>query len=112
MQVKSSFVWALILSLLIISCKGETKIELPFEEEKVISLLADMHFAKSAAKIHLVDKRDSMKLIYESQVYKINGVTEKEYKDLVDLLEADLDLYYDIEKKVHAYLKEVQNKKN
>jgi len=111
MQFKASFIFILFLIVSIISCKSESKVELPLEEEKVVRLLADMHFAKSAAKIHVAERRDSMKLVYESQVYEINGITEKEYLELKDFLEANLDLYYDIEKKVHAYLKEVQNEK-
>jgi hypothetical protein len=94
------------------SCKEEHKKELPFKEEKIINILADMHFAKSAAEIQSAEVRDSMKLVYEDQVYSINGITEQEYIELKQFLESDLDLYYDIEKKVHQYLKTIQNDKD
>jgi len=93
------------------ACKNEVKVELPFEEEKVISILGDMHFAKVASKIHLAEKRDSMRLIYEAQVYEIYKITNKDFNKIKFILESDLDLYYDIEKKVHKYLKTAQSDK-
>lgn len=97
---------------LIFSCKDEAKVVLPMEEEKVIALLGDMHFASSASAIHVKEERDSMKQVYESQVFEINGVSREEYISLIKLLESDLNLYFEIEKKVHTYLKELQNNKN
>ena len=103
---------SLSIIFLFTSCKEEVKVTLPYEEEKVINILGDMHFARSAAKVYNIEIRDSMKLIFESQVYSINGITETDYQDLVNILESDMNLYYDIEKKVHKYLKNVQNDKN
>lgn len=94
------------------SCKKEVVTELPLEEEKVVRILADMHFAKSAAMVHKAEIRDSMKLVYESQVFTINEITRSQYDDLKQKLESNLKLYYDIEKKVHIYLKDVQNEIN
>jgi len=94
------------------SCKNNVKVDLPFDEEKVVSLLGDVHFAKSAAMIHKIENRDSMRSFYESQVFTINEVTREDYNQLINVLESDLKLYYDIEKKVHSYLKTVQNDKN
>jgi len=112
-MLKNYILAILILFLfLAISCKEESKTELPYEEEKIVRILADMHFAKSAALIHKSEIRDSMKLVYESQVYTINGITKTDFEELKKTLESNLNLYYDIEKKVHIYLKEIQNEKN
>lgn len=94
------------------SCKEEKQVELPYEEEKVIQILADMHFAKVAAKLQKSKNRDSLKLVFEDQVYTINEITKADYENLKRVLESDLNLYFEIEKKVHLYLKEVQNDKN
>ncbi|MDF1699141.1 MAG: hypothetical protein P1U56_25025 [Saprospiraceae bacterium] len=101
----------LLAMVVLASCKQDKKVELPMEEEKVISILGDMHFAISASLIHVQEKRDSMKLIYESQVFEINEISKEEYENLIRILESDLELYYDIEKKVHNYLKNIQNEK-
>ena len=87
----NKFHFLIIASVMIflISCKKEAKVELPFEEEKVVKLLGDMHFAKSASAIYKFEDRDSMKLVYEDQVFKINGITKYEYEELKDLLESD-----------------------
>ena len=112
--MRTKYLVTLSLSMLFMfsSCKKEVKVTLPYEEEKVINILGDIHFARSAAKVYNIEIRDSMKLIFESQVYSINGITETDYQDLVNILESDMNLYYDIEKKVHKYLKNVQNDKN
>lgn len=112
MYKRAFIIFSISAIFLAISCKNEPKTVLPYDEEKIIRILGDMHFAKSAAKIQRVEVRDSMQLIYESQVYDINGITKEEYLNLVFVLESDLDLYYDIEKKVHQYLKTVQNEKS
>ena len=75
----------------------------------MIHLLADLHFAKSAAMVHKVEERDSMKLIYDAQVFDIHSVTKEEYENLKLILDSDLNLFYDIEKKVHKYLKNIQS---
>lgn len=82
------------------------------DEEKVISILGDMHFANSAVMILPKDKRDSMKLIYENQVFDIYEISREDYENLNQILESDMNMYYDIEKKVHKYLKKVQNENN
>ena len=101
----------LFVALLFCSCKEDVKVVLPMDEEKVIALLGDMHFANAASKIHMREKRDSMKLIYEDQVFVINDISREDYENLIKILESDLNLYYDIEKKVHKYLKDLQNDK-
>ena len=65
----------LFISILVLhtSCKKEKRAELPMEEEEVISLLGDMHFANSAVMILPKENRDSMKLIYETQVFEIHN---------------------------------------
>jgi len=112
MHIRISFICFFSMLLLCSSCKEEVKVELPYEEEKVVRILADMHFAKSAAIVHSAEIRDSMKLVYESQAYIINGITKEEFEELKKLLESNLNLYYDIEKKVHSYLKKVQNERS
>ena len=81
------------------------------EEEKVIALMGDMHFASSGALIHRLEERDSMKHVYETQVFEIHNITKLEYDKLIEVLESDLNLYFEIEKKVHNYLKDIQNDK-
>ena len=95
--------------LFFLSCKEEVKKVLPMEEDKAISLLGDMHFANSAAMIHKIEDRDSMKEVYQSQVFEIHKVSKLEYENLIEVLESDLNLYFEIEKKVNTHLKEVQN---
>ena len=112
--MKSIICFTAILSIITIfsSCKNDVKVELPFDEEEVVVLLGDIHFAKSAAAIHKIEKRDSIRSVYEAQVFTIHKITRDDYDELIDLLESDLKLYYDIEKKVHSYLKTVQNEKS
>ena len=103
----------LILVLGLGACKQKVKkAQLPYEEERVIGLLADIHYAKVASKIHKKEDQDSIRTVFENQVFEINKISRSEYKDLLRILESDLNLYYDIEKKVHVHLKSIQNKKS
>ena len=111
MHISNIFLFFFLL-LTMFSCKEEKELELPYEEEKVILILSDMHFAKSAAMIHKVEERDSMKLIYDAQVFKIHGITKEEYENLKLILDSDLNRFYEIEKKVHKHLKSLQNENN
>lgn len=111
MKSHDYYVLAVALILSFSSCKKEVKADLPYEEEKVVNLLADFHFAKSASAIHKIEIRDSMRTVYESQVLTINKMSREEYDKLIKLLESDLKLYYEIEKKVHSHLKTIQNEK-
>lgn len=101
----------IFLPFITLSCKKEVKVELPMEEEKIVAILGDMHFAKSASKIHKKEDRDSMRLVYENQVFVINDITRIEYENIITALETDLNRYYEIEKKVHKNLKDIQNVK-
>jgi hypothetical protein len=107
---RNLFILVVIFSFLI-SCKKEVKNVLPMEEDKAILLLGDMHFANSAALIHKMEDRDSMKKVYETQVFEIHKVTKQEYENLIKSLESDLNHYFEIEKKVHTHLKDIQNDK-
>jgi hypothetical protein len=82
------------------------------DEDKAIALMGDIHFAHSAAMIHKMEERDSMKTVFESQVLEIHNVTKQDYENLLQILESDLDFYFEIEKKVHTYLKDIQNDKS
>lgn len=108
----TTIVWISLGCLFWVSCKKKVNVQLPYDEEKVINILSDIHFAKSASKIHGIETKDSMRNIYENQVFEINGITRKEYDTLIEVLESDLNMYYDIEKKVHQHLKTIQNDKS
>lgn len=99
------------MAIVFFSCKEKVEVELPYEEEKVIHILGDMHFAKSAAKVLNEEDRDSMQKVFEEQVFSIHDITKTDYENLKAILESDLTLFYDTEKKVNKYLKEVQNEK-
>ena len=101
----SIFIFALL------SCNNKSKVELPFEDDKIVAILADLHFAKSASTVHSKEIRDSMRSVYEAQVFTIHKITKAEFNELKRLLETDLKFFYEIEKKVHKYLKDVQNEK-
>ena len=111
MNIQQSLLFFFLI-ILTVSCKKEKQLDLPYEEEKVILILSDMHFAKSAAMIHKVEERDSMKLIYDDQVFKIHGITKEDYENLKLILDSDLNRFYEIEKKVHKHLKSIQNDNN
>jgi len=111
MTGKLKIMFCVVVLTAFCSCKEKVELELPYEEEKVVHILGDMHFAKSAAMVENEEVRDSMQKVYEEQVLKVHNITQDDYQSLKTILESDLNLYYAIEKKVNKHLKEVQNEK-
>ncbi len=106
---------SIIIILLIIgsvSCKSKEKkiVPLPFSEEKVIDILIDMHYAGEASRITRKINHDSLLKVYTNEVLEIQQIDSTQLADLIELLQSNLDTYYDIEKKVHSKIKELNEK--
>jgi len=52
----------------------EEQIEFPISEEKLINVLADIHFAESASKDYVNLKKDSSIILFYNQVYQIHEI--------------------------------------
>jgi len=101
----------ILISFALSGCKTDAiKVSFPIEEEKVIELLGDMHYADAAANLNRKLNIDSLKQVYTNQVFEIHGVDSTVYNEIVEILENDLNRYYLLEQKVHSYIKGTQNK--
>jgi len=105
-------IFFMLLVLIALSCKSKEKkiVPLPFSEEKVIDILIDMHFAGEASRITRKINHDSLLVVYTNQVLEIQEIDSTQLADLMELLQSNLDTYYDIEKKVHSKIKELKEK--
>lgn len=83
--------------------------DLRFEEQKIVEILADVHYAKSASRINIRLNRDSLFEIYSKQLFEIHEISKQDYEEIVSVLESDLGEYYRIEQKVHAYIKSIKD---
>lgn len=65
-----------LLCLCLVACRKKNE-ALPIEEEKLVSLLSDIHIAEAAMQNLAKTVKDSMAAIYYDQIYKIHD-TDKE----------------------------------
>lgn len=84
--MKNSFLISLIFILLCSTCKEEPKPNL--SDEKMISVLADLHIAEAAAMSLKKNTKDSIMEVYYQQVFEIHEVKDSAFfKDLKMLRE-------------------------
>ncbi len=70
----------------ILSCKEEAPPPLPFEEEKIISVLSDVHLAEAAIQSLGKAIKDSMSQVYYDQIYEIHGIQKQDFEQLMEML--------------------------
>ena len=81
---KSSFVIFFSLMCFIACVKKEES--LTIEKEKLILIIADLHFAEASLENLDSLRSDSLQKIYNQQISQIHGVSEEEIKKNLDLL--------------------------
>jgi hypothetical protein len=104
-----------LLCISLSACKQNDKgdAQLPMEEEKIIDILIDMHYAGEASRITRGINHDSLLRVYTNQVLEIQKIDSTQLNNLMKYLESNLDTYYKIEQKVHLKIKELkENKKS
>ena len=67
--------------LLFFACKNDkVNINLTIPTAKMVSILADVHVAESAAAYLSNPTKDSIATVYYQQIYEIHGVKAEEFK--------------------------------
>lgn len=74
--------------ILLFACKKDT-IVLTMPTAKMVSILADIHVAESAAGYLSGTKKDSVVSIYYQQIYEIHSVKAEEVKQNLDALKRE-----------------------
>jgi len=101
----------LFIVILFTSCKNDKPAEMPMEEEKIIDILTDLHFAKVASDMYDLEIRDSMYHAYRSQVFEIHNIDSSEYDKIEAYLDSDLINQLKIEEKVYEFIKKSDENK-
>jgi Domain of unknown function (DUF4296) len=70
------------------SCKKVT-INISMPTAKMVSVLADIHFAESIVVNMSPQKKDSILPIYEKQIFDIHGITEQAFVDDLQRIKQD-----------------------
>ncbi len=78
----------IVAFLSLFACKND-KIKISLPVNKMVSVLADIHTAESAAGYLSGTQKDSMTAIYYKQIYEIHNVSEEEVKQNLDLLKRE-----------------------
>lgn len=73
---------------LFFSCKKD-KIVLTIPTAKMVSILADVHVAESAATYLTGNTKDSIVNMYYQQIYEIHGMKAEEVKQNLDMLKRE-----------------------
>ena len=67
----------LLLCIVFVAC--EDRLNAPIPEEKLISILVDVHTAEAMTETEIQRVRDSMNPIYYAQIYEKYGVTSQDF---------------------------------
>lgn len=100
--MKKMMVVTIVLALT--SCNSRERF--PIEEEKLIDVLVDTHFA-DAALVHVNQtKKDSMAVFYYNQIYERNGITAAQLDTSLAILRRDPLTTWKIYQKVKLKIEE------
>ena len=67
----------LLLCIVFVAC--EDRLNAPIPEEKLISILVDVHTAEAMTETEIQRVRDSINPIYYAQIYEKYGVTSQDF---------------------------------
>ena len=67
----------LLLCIVFVAC--EDRLNAPIPEEKLISILVDVHTAEAMTETEIQRVRDSINPIYYAQIYEKHGVTSQDF---------------------------------
>jgi hypothetical protein len=74
--------------LSLFACKND-EIKLSIPTAKMVSILADIHVAESAAAYLSSTQKDSMTSVYYNQIYEIHNVKAEEVKQNLDMIKRE-----------------------
>jgi hypothetical protein len=108
-----SFIFA--LGFIFTNCEEEKPEPLPFEEEKIIGILIDVHLAEAAIQSLGKVMKDSMSSVYYDQICTIHDISRPEFDSLLIMLRDRPDdlknLYEKMLERIEIMEKEFEAKK-
>ena len=104
------FLITLVIGMHFISCKSENKSNLILKEDRLIEVITDIQIAKAAIYKYPLNLRDSISIIYYSQIYKIHGIDEFELEHDLNELEKNPTKYKVLVDSVSQNLKKLMVK--
>lgn len=82
--------WMLLMmmgGLFLLGCQQEKEEDpLPYEDEKIISILMDVHLAEAALQSLGKVMKDSMTGVYYDQIYTIHKISKADFEKMMALL--------------------------
>ncbi len=103
-----------IIALSFVGCKEEKPEPLPFEEEKIIAILLDVHLAEAAIQSLGKVMKDSMSSVYYDQICIIHDIKRGEFDSLLETLRTRPDdlknLYQKMLERIEIKEKELEVK--
>lgn len=91
--------------LIVLGCK-ENKIEPYWDEEKLVTVLADLRIIDGQIKKHIFSEKDSLKIYYKELLYEIHNISEDDLLYHLEYVQSDPFTAKTIEDKIHDLLSE------
>jgi len=81
-----------IIFLFNYSCENNKK-ELTIKEDKLVKIFFDLYAAQSIINKSPEEIKDSLKVVYTGQIFKIHSISKSEFENNVDILQNDPKKY-------------------
>lgn len=96
----SLFKMLLLLFFLAVSQNCTNPVVLPLEEEKLVQVLADVHFAEAALNHLNHRKKEKSAELYYQQIFEIQDVKQEDFDSSMAILRKNTDLMHQVYTKV------------
>ncbi len=91
----------LLAFIFVLFCSCEEKpLPLSIDDETLIDVLVDVHFAESAMNNIYKQKKDSLATLYYSQIFEIHGIDKNVFDENMQILQRDADKMDEMYEKV------------
>jgi Domain of unknown function (DUF4296) len=98
-----------LCTLCFLSACGEKKEEpLTLPDDKMVKILVDAHIMESALQDVNFRLRDSVKVVFYNQVYEMNGITEAEFVENIEIMNKQPKLMSRVYSKVMEELSKLE----
>ncbi len=92
----------LLLCIVVVAC--QERLNAPIPEEKLISILVDVHTAEAMTETEIQRVRDSINPIYYTQIYEKHGVTSKDFDSTMSVYAHNPELFDSVYSRVQRII--------
>jgi Domain of unknown function (DUF4296) len=79
--------WIFVCTLcLVVACGEKKEKQLTLSDDKMADVLVDVHIVEAALQDVNFRLRDSVKIVFYKQVYEMNGITEAQFVENIEIM--------------------------